>query len=111
ADDYMAAPELARDKLTIGGTRADVRMLNNAIRDRRKAAGELGQHEVSFQAKADGTWQELTVAEGERIRFTARDKSMKVVNGFQGVVQKIEPGRQDSHRLTVRLESDIPSQD
>lgn len=111
ADDYMAAPEQPRDKLAIGGTRADVRMLNKVIRDRRKDAGELGQQEITFRAKADGAWQELTVAEGERIRFTARDKSMKVVNGFQGVIQRIEPGRQDSHRLTVRLESDIPSQD
>ncbi|MGN6113870.1 MAG: MobF family relaxase [Luteimonas sp.] len=111
ADHYMADPTPARDKLAIGGPRADVRMLNKAIRDRRKNAGELGQKEITFKAKADGAWHELTVAEGERIRFTAKNKSMKVVNGFQGVIQKIEPGRQHSHRLTVRLESDIPSQD
>jgi conjugative relaxase-like TrwC/TraI family protein len=113
ADHFMADPTPDRDKLAIGGTRADVRMFANEIRDRRKAAGELGQQEVSFQAKDGGAWQELKVAEGERLRFTARDKdkSLGVVNGFVGVVEKIEPGRKDSHRLTVRLESDIPSQD
>jgi conjugative relaxase-like TrwC/TraI family protein len=113
ADHCQADPTPDRDKIAICGTRVDVRMVNNARRDRRKAAGELGEHEVSFQAKSGGAWHELKVAEGERVRFTARDKdkSLGVVNGFVGVVEKIEPGRKDGHRLSVRLESDIPSQD
>lgn len=113
ADHYMADPTPAREKLVIGGTNPDVRMLKKAIRDRRKAAGELGEKEVTFQAKENGKWHEVTVATGDRVRFTARDKdkSMGVVNGFMGVVEKIEPGRKDSHRLTVRLESDIPTQE
>ena len=113
ADEYMAAPDHARDKLVLGGTNSDVRMLNAAIRDRLKAAGELGTEEVSFKAKGGGHWHELKLAERDRVRFTAKDKdkSLGVVNGFVGVVEKIEPGRQNSHRLTVRLESDIAKQD
>lgn len=114
AEDYMASPIAERDKLAIGGTRADVRMLNEQIRNKKREAGDLGEQEVTIQAKAGGAWHSLKVSEGERVRFTAKDKdkSIGVVNGLQGVVTRIQPGKQDdSHRLSVRLESDIPSQD
>lgn len=114
AEHYMASPIAERDKLAIGGTRADVRMLNEQIRSKKREAGELGKKEVTIQAKAGGAWQNLALSEGDRVRFTAKDKdkSIGVVNGLQGVVTGIKPGKQDdSHRLSVRLESDIPSQD
>lgn len=114
AKDWSQAPNPPREKLVIGGTRAEVHLLNQACRNEQKAAGLLGEKEIQVRAKAGGQWQDLKIAEGDRIRFTERDKdkSMGVVNGMIGVVQGIEPGKQeDSHRIKVKIESDIPSQD
>lgn len=112
ADAYCASPKPMRDRLVIAGTRADVRMLNDQIRMRRRAASELGDGEISFTAKSGGSWEQLKVSRGDHLRFSARNKEMGVVNGSQGVVTKMEQGREaNSHRLTVMLQSDIPSQD
>lgn len=112
ADAYCASPQFIRDKLALAGTRSDVRMLNVAIRERRRAAFGLDDKEVSFPAKSGGAWQQLKVSVGDHLRFSARDKAMDVVNGSQGVVMELSPGKhEDSFRLRVRLHSDIPGQD
>lgn len=114
AEHWIQSQTADKEKLTIGGTNVEVRLLNEAIREQRRGHGLLGEQEIQFKAKAGGQWHDLKVSEGDRLRFTARDqdKSMGVVNGTVGIVEGIAPGKQDdSHRLTVRLQSDIPSQD
>ncbi len=112
ADDYTANPRKDSEKLVVVGTNSDVRALNDAIRASKKAKGMIGGEEVSFEAKAGGKWEKLTLAAGDRVRFSARDKVLGTVNGLYGVVEKIEPGRDEgSFRLSVRTESEVASQD
>ena len=110
AKGWIDSKTLDRDKLFMAGRKADVKILNEKIRDLRKQEGLLGQDEATFKAKADRAWHEMKVSTGDLIRFSAKDKdrSMNVVNGTYGVVEKIQPGmKPDSHRLTVRLDSPI----
>lgn len=110
AEHWVASTRKDQDKIVIGGTNNEVRLLNEAIRAKRKEAGHLGEVEATFEGKAGGKWQKLTLAEGDRIRFSARDKELGTINGLQGVVEGVEKGREEgSFRLMVRSESEIAS--
>ncbi|MGH8467040.1 MAG: MobF family relaxase, partial [Pseudomonas sp.] len=112
AQDWIQSTKSDDEKLAIGSTRVEVRLMSEAIRDQRRAHGLLGEQEIQFKAKAGGQWQDLKVSEGDRVRFSERSKDMDVVNGTVGIIEGIEPGKQeDSHLLKVRLQSNIPSQD
>lgn len=112
AERYVANPRAENDKLVIAGTNTEVRLLNQAIREQRKAAGLVGGGEVSFQGKAGGKWHDLTLAAGDRIRFSERNKGLGTFNGLQGVLESVEKGREEgSYRLAVRSQSDVASKD
>ena len=109
AERYVANPKAEHDKLVIAGTNNEVRLLNQAIRDKRKEVGLVSGEEVSFQGKAGGKWHDLTLAAGDRIRFSERSKDLGTFNGLHGVVESVEKGRSEgSYRLAVRSQSDVP---
>lgn len=112
AQDYVANHREGKDKLVIGGTNAEVSLLNHAVRGERLRAGELGTEEANFTAKAGGKWHEVTLSTGDRVRFSAREKDLGVVNGLFGVVEGLERGREaDSWHLRIRTQSDSPELD
>lgn len=112
AERYVANPRGENDKLVIAGTNAEVWLLNHAIRAKRKEAGLVSGEEVSFQGKAGGKWQDLTLAAGDRIRFSERNKDLGTFNGLHGVVESVEKGREEgSYRLAVRSQSDVATKD
>ncbi len=112
ARDYVANYREGKDMLVIGGTNAEVALLNLAIRSERLGVGELGAKHAFFTAKAGGRWHDLTLSTGDRVRFSGRDKELGVVNGLYGVVEGLGEGREaDSWHLLVRTQSDAPELD
>lgn len=112
ADAWMKDPNRDLEKIVMGGTNEEVKLLNEAIRERRKAAGFVGTENATFKAKSGGKWETLKVGTGDRVRFSTLDKKLGVVNGTIGVVHSIKPGREnDSFVLTVKTESDIRQHD
>jgi Ti-type conjugative transfer relaxase TraA len=81
-------------RLILAYTREDVRELNEAAREIRKARHELRRPHV-----LDTTRGEREMAAGERIVFLRNEKSLGVKNGSLGTVEAIEHGV-----LQVRLD-------
>lgn len=110
--DYAKSPLPARDKLVIAGTRADVAALNEALRSQRRAAGELGPDtRIKTTTGRKDVLSEMTLAEGDRIRFGKKDEPLGVVNGTKGIVVGLTAEAGGHHRVEVQIESDIPGQD
>ncbi len=91
--DMEARPEGSRAALA--HRRADVRMLNDAIRQELKDKGLLGASGPAFKTN-DG---EREFVAGDRIVFLENDKGLGVKNGMLGTVSKVEDGR-----LVARLD-------
>ena len=109
-NDYFTNPTPVREKLVLAGTRAEVKALNHAIREHRKSRGELGPSQT-LKVKAGGEIKTIELATGDRIRFAEKNKDLKVFNGTQGVVQNLRLNPDGSLNISVRLESDIRSQE
>src|SRR3546814_1299332 len=88
----LAEPEKTRISLT--PTNAEVRDLNQAARDRRREAGELGQ-DVRISAERGAR----EFATGDRIMFLKNERGLGVKNGTLGKVERVSP---DS--MAVRLD-------
>jgi len=109
-NDYFTNPTPVREKLVLAGTRAEVKALNHAIRAEHKSRGELGLSQ-DLKVKAGGEIKTIELATGDRIRFAEKNKDLKVFNGTQGVVQNMRLNPDGSLDISVRLESDIRSQE
>jgi ATP-dependent exoDNAse (exonuclease V) alpha subunit len=94
----------------LAGTRAEVKALNHAIREQHKSRGELGPGQT-LKVKAGGEIKIIELATNDRIRFAEKNKDLKVFNGTQGVVQNLRLNPDGSLDISVRLESDIRSQE
>ncbi|WP_448666823.1 MobF family relaxase [Pseudoxanthomonas mexicana] len=102
---YLASGTSDREKLILVGTHAEGRLVTGLVRDALKAKGVLYGAPQTFKALT-GRWHErVEVQLGDRLRFTKKDKDLDVVNGTSGVVVKL-----DARHITLRLESDIKSQ-
>lgn len=110
ADDYVASPQPASEKLVIAGQRSEVGALNRAIRERLVQRGEVGHQSQVFRANNGRSFEQLPVALGDRVRFGKRDKDMQISNGDSGVVTDVRTTAKGSLILAVRLESDIPGE-
>ncbi|GAB3030120.1 hypothetical protein GCM10027285_10820 [Oleiagrimonas citrea] len=109
---YLADPAAARDKLIIAPTNAQCDALTHALREARKERGELQDSQpVEVRGRLLGQRQPLDLAAGDRVRFGKRDRALGVTNGTVATVERIEADTQGGHRLSVRIESDIPAQD
>lgn len=97
AKDSAAQPDKTR--FVFAYTNEDVARLNAALRDIRKAKGELGQDHMLPTAHGRHNF-----AIGDRIQFTANDKSAGITNGFTARIEAIE-----GTYLTVRLDGPKPA--
>jgi len=112
ADKYLADPLPHRRKMVMGGTRSDVRELNLQLRARLQAVGEIGTEEFAMPTTKNGRKQEdFKVALGDRLRFGKREKDLGVDNGSIGTVEAVKTTAKGSLVLSVRMESDIKSDD
>ena len=108
--DYFTSTAPAREKLVLAGTRAEVKALNHSIREERKSRGQLGPRQA-LKVKAGGEIKTIELASGDRIRFAEKNKELGVFNGTQGVVENLRLNANGSLDISVRLESDIQSQE
>lgn len=90
--DRTAHPDHTR--IALAHRRVDVRAINEAVREDRKAKGELGE-EVRYRT-AEGS-RSLSV--GDRFVFLENDRRLGVKNGRLGTVEKLE-----ANEITVRLD-------
>ena len=88
----IAAPDQTRIILT--HTNDEVRELNEAARDRMRAAGELGD-DVMVKAERGNRM----FASGDRIMFLRNERGLEVKNGTLGTVEKASP-----QHITVRTD-------
>ena len=92
--DRQAQPEASA--LILAHTNADIRDLNEMIREARRAGGELVD-EAAFQTERGERW----FAAGDRLVFLRNDRKLGVMNGTLGTVEAARPGR-----LTVCLDDE-----
>lgn len=110
--DYLASHKSAREKLVLAATRTDVDALNDAIREGRKAKGELGlEHSVGVSNPRTQAIQPLALAKGDRVMFTKKSKELDVVNGTTLIVTSVTPDGKGGHTIQGTIESDIKKQD
>jgi Ti-type conjugative transfer relaxase TraA len=81
----IAAPDQSRIILT--HTNAEVRDLNEAARDRMRAAGELGDDVRVIVERG-----EREFASGDRIMFLRNERSLEVKNGTLATVEQVDKG-------------------
>lgn len=89
--DRQARPGDTRIILT--HTNDEVRALNDAARDRMRAAGDLGSDVAVKVERGDRLF-----ASGDRIIFLRNERSLEVKNGTLGVVEQV-----DARSMTVRI--------
>ncbi len=87
-----AAPEKSRIILT--HTNAEVRLLNEAVRNVVRESGGLGADAV-----VKATRGERNFAPGDRIMFLRNERSLEVKSGTLGQIREVSP-----QRMTVRLD-------
>lgn len=73
------------NKLILAQRNVDVDALNLAVRDIRRARGDLGDHDYEIMTKRGPQ----RFAEGDRIQLTETDKTQNLFNGNFGVIKKI----------------------
>ena len=110
-NDYFLNSESPREKLVLAGTRAEVNMLAGAIRHGFKELGLLGSNEYEVNSKSGGEIKNLMLSSGDRIRFTEKNKQLDVFNGTSGVIENISRSVNGGFDVSVRIESDIKSQE
>ena len=89
----LAEPD--KTQLMLAYTRAEVRELNDQARACRQVRGELGKEQTVMTARG-----ERSLAEQDRIYFLKNDRSLGVMNGSLGTVEKLR-----GDRVTVRLDA------
>ncbi len=109
--DYFLNNASAREKLVLAGTRAEVNMLSQSIRDGFKERGLLGRIEYEIKAKSGGEIKSLNLAQSDRIRFTEKQNELGVFNGTTGVIEHVMRSGNGGFDVSVRLESDIKTQE
>lgn len=85
-----------KTQIMLAYTRRDVQELNEMARDLRKQNNELGEDQ-----KLQTNTGEKSFAEGDRIYFLKNDRSLGVMNGTLGTIDKLA-----DERITVRLDKD-----
>ncbi|MER8691533.1 Ti-type conjugative transfer relaxase TraA [Mesorhizobium opportunistum] len=92
--DRQAEPEASRIILT--HTNDEVRALNNAARERMRAAGDLGDDvQVNVERGA------RSFASGDRVMFLRNERGLGVKNGTLGIVEEVT-----TQSMTVRVDDD-----
>jgi Ti-type conjugative transfer relaxase TraA len=93
-DARLSQPE--KIQIMLAYNRDDVLELNQLARSLRQAEGELGKETLTQTERG-----ERTFAERDRVYFLKNDRSLGVMNGTLGTIEKIQDGA-----LTIRLDHD-----
>ncbi|PYD46648.1 Ti-type conjugative transfer relaxase TraA, partial [Novacetimonas pomaceti] len=96
----QAAPE--DSQIMLAHRRVDVRALNEAAREIRRDAGELGEDVLVPTAQ-----DERVFADGERVYFLRNDRELGVKNGTLGTVRGIA-GSSEAGDLSLSVQLDGP---
>jgi AAA domain len=80
--DRQAAPE--RSRIILTHTNDEVRALNEAARERMRAAGDLGD-DVRLTVERG----ERTFASGDRVMFLQNERGLRVKNGTLGTIEQV----------------------
>jgi conjugative relaxase-like TrwC/TraI family protein len=108
ANEWMSTTAPAREKIAIGGTNNEVKLINQALRSRLQHSGEVGPDAATFDADNGKAIAKLTLGKGDRVRFTANDEERGYYNNLNAVVSSIQPGKvPGSFRIALRTESDV----
>jgi ATP-dependent exoDNAse (exonuclease V) alpha subunit len=86
-----------------------VAAISRTVRERRKAAGLLKGQEVHISASTpSGQSTDISIAQGDQIRFLVRNDDLGVVNGTVATVTKIveRPSTPDG-LCRIRIEADV----
>ncbi|UYO54616.1 hypothetical protein [Rhodopseudomonas palustris] len=95
----------ARSALLIAKTNAQIRALNDEVRDRLKQSGQITGREISVNTVTpSGHGQTLQFAAGDRVRFLLRNDALKVINGTTATITHIETD--DALDPTIRVSID-----
>lgn len=92
--DRQLAPDETRIILT--HTRDEVRLLNEAVREKLAASGQLGQ-EIAIETERG----ERMFAAGDRVMFQQNERSLGVKNGTLGTIETVNRAR-----MVVQLDND-----
>lgn len=104
-DDYLASSVPIDDRLMLASQRAEVSALNNKSRAGLKAMGLLPEEEVSFKAMDNSQAFPLSLARGDRVRFTKNNlDGMGVTNGEAGVVSRIRTNENGGFDIAVMVD-------
>ena len=110
--DYLADSNKAREKLVICGTKAENRLVNEAIRDGLKTQGVIDKSTLaSFEVINQGKKETIEIGVGDRIRLTERNKAMDVFNGEEAVIKSMAPSKKGGFDVVIALDSDIKTRD
>lgn len=110
AKSYLADHDSGKTSLVMASTRAEVRSINEHIRDELKEQGRLGEQEVT----ASTAYGRREFAESDRVIFREKyafgerdDKSTTVWNGATGTVVDVKQvGGDDSTRALIYVQLD-----
>jgi len=109
-DDYLGSKRPLSEKLLLAHSRVEVAALNEAVRAGLKRAGALDDKDATFRSRVGDRWQDLSLAKRDRVVFTATNDTLGVVNGSEGVVERIQPGKKGGYELVVRIEASNPKE-
>lgn len=99
ANDFLASPLPATQKIALAGTRADVSDVNRAIRVGLQARSLVASEGHPYSILDGGHRQDIVLAAGDRVRFGKRDDRLGVVNGSRGQIRGI-----DAEGVHIRLD-------
>ena len=103
-EDYMQHPAPAEDKIILAHTKADIALVNEHLRSALKDEGTVAKEDVSLRVFHDKEFVQKGFAEGDRIRFLAKDKGLGVINGTEGMLKSITPDQWGGHDLVVKTD-------
>lgn len=106
-DDYLINPASMHDKLIMAGTLGECAALNQAVREGRKARGELKQEWDMSNLSKDDVKGSIKLAAGDLITFTKADSKLGVVANDLGIIEGIREGQYAGLDLRVRLLSEV----
>ena len=90
---WRALNERGVGPLVLARTNLQLQKIAEAIRQDRRAHGELGEEEIKFTSRLpNGTTAPVCLSVGDPVRFLAKNRELGVVNGSVGHVVGLEPG-------------------
>ncbi|MBN9601540.1 MAG: relaxase domain-containing protein [Afipia felis] len=90
--------------LLIAKTNAQVRALNEEVRWRLKASGQIRSDEIAISAVTPSRHgQMLTLAMGDRIRFLVRQDALGVINGTTAIITHIDSANSKDPTISVGI--------